>query len=189
MRWLLSGGVTEAAMSATFNAAALVLFNTAADGIQNLICSDVTTTVTEVATLSATMHEVSKTTAALALTGTAAGNSLPWDSAFIERYTFPGVRKTQRGLTHLPPLAQSTLVSHVMTAATAESLQDVFDVFFPAIHAGGVVSFTYNAKALKDGTVPFTKQFPTGYEISDKPGSVEARADKVLPTYYPGGAF
>jgi hypothetical protein len=189
MRWYLTGGVSEAALSATFNAAATALFTTAADGIQHLMCADVATSVTEVATLSALMTEVSKTTAAMALTGDAAGNSLPWDSAFIERYNFAGVRKNQRGLTHLPPLAQSTLASHVMVPATAESLQDVFDVFFPAIHTGGVQSFVFNRKVLKDGTAPFSKQFPIGYEISDKPGSVEARADKVLPTYYPGGAF
>jgi hypothetical protein len=189
MRWYLTGGVTEAAMSATFNAAATALFSTAADGIQHLMCADVTTVNTKVATLSGSMTEVSQTLAAMALTGDAAGNSLPWDTAFLERYTFPGVKKSQRGFTHLPPMAQSTLVSHVMTPAVAESLQDVFDVFFPAIHTGGVQSFVFNGKNLKDGTVKHTKEIPTGYEISDKPGSVEARADKVLPTYYPGGAF
>jgi len=189
MRWLLTGGVSEATLSGTFNTAANTLFSTAADGIQNFMCSDVATTVTEVATLSATMKEISKTTAALAFTGTASGNSLPWDSAYIERYTFPGVKKSQRGLTHLPPLAQSTLATHAMTPAVAESLQDVFDVFFPFIHTSGVQSFVFNAKVLKDGTAAYTKQFPTGYEISDKPGSVEARADKVLPTYYPGSTF
>jgi hypothetical protein len=189
MQYYLTGGVTEAAMSATFNAAATALFSTAADGIQHLMCADVATTTTEVATLNASMRETSKTIAAMALTGDAAGNSLPWDTGYIERYTFPGVTKAERGLTHLPPLAQSTLVAHVMTAATAESLQDVFDVFFPAIHTSGVQSFVFNDRVTVSSPVLYTKRFPTGYDISDKPGSVEGRADKVLPTYYPGGAF
>ena len=94
-----------------------------------------------------------------------------------------------RPLGLLPALAQSQLAADIYLAATMESLQDVFDVFFPAIHASGMQSFSYNQRVLKDGTPAFTVSLLNSYRLSDKPSSQRRRTRKIIPTYYQGGAF
>lgn len=186
----LTGGVTEAALAATFNAAASALFTTATDGIQHLVTSDVTTTDTVVRTLGATMKTVSKTVTALALTGDGSGQSLPWkDSCVVEMYNSVILTKKAKGSFYLPAFAQSQLAADVYISANQESLQDVFDVFFPAIHTSGVQSFSFNARTLKDGTAPFTKTLLDKYRVSDKPTSQKGRTRKIIPTYTIGTAF
>jgi hypothetical protein len=190
MGFHLTGGVTEAALSATFNAAANALFTTAVNGIENLVTADVTTTLTTVATLNATMKQLSFTQATMATTGTAAGNSLPWSSAELVRLGSSTLDiKAARGHIYIPPMAQSELVSHVISAGALASLKAVFDVFFPAIHTSGVQSFVFNRKALKDGTPPFTKRIMDFYELSNKPSTQRGRVRKVIPTFTLGGAF
>lgn len=190
MGFHLTGGVTEAALSATFNAAANNLFTAAVNGIENLVTADVTTTKTRVATLNASMKQLSFTDAALVTTGTAAGNSLPWNAAELVRLGSSVLDiKAARGHVYLPPMAQSELVAHVLTAGAIASLKAVFDVFFPAIHTSGVQSYVFNRKALKDGTPPFTKRIMDFYELSNKPSTQRGRVRKVLPTFTLGGAF
>lgn len=186
----LTGGVSEAALAATFNAAASALFTTATDGIQHLVTSDVTTTDTVVRTLNVTMKTLSKTTSALALTGDGSGQSLPWkDSCVVEMYSSILNQKRARGSFYLPPFAQSQLAADVYISANQESLQDVLDVFFPAIHTSGVQSFSFNSKPLKDGTPAFTKTILDKYRVSDKPTSQKGRTRKIIPTYTIGTAF
>jgi hypothetical protein len=190
MKFTLAGGLSEAALSANFSAACSTLFTTAADGLQNLMTSDVTVTGTETQTLGPTMNKISATPTTLAIAGTAAGASLPWkDSALIEMSSTINTQKRFHGKVFLPPFAQSQLAADVYLAATMESVVDVFDVFFPAIHASGMQSFSYNHRLLKDLTPPYTVSFLNAYRASDKPTAQRRRVRKIVPTYYNGGAF
>lgn len=186
----LTGGLTESAMETQFNNAVTALWTTAADGIQNLTTSDVTVVSTETQTLNASMKKLSGTPLNNAIAGTAAGASLPWkDAVLIEMYNTGQTSKRFHGKVFLPTLAQSQLAADVYIAAATESLQDVLDVFFPAIHASGMQSFSYNQRMLKDGTPPFTVSTLNQYRISDKPSTQRRRVRKIIPTYTIGTAF
>lgn len=190
MGFHLTGGVTEAALSSTFNAAAITLFNTTTDGIKNYCTSDVVATTTETISLNAQMKLLSHTFGTVNVTGVATGQSLPWDTAFlIQPYSTVLDIKAARGHAYGPPPAQSALSAHVFTSGFMTSMKNVWDVFFPALHTSGVTSFTYNRKPLKDGTAAFTKRTQNAYKISNKPSSQANRVNKVIPTYTLGGAF
>ena len=177
-------------MSTQFSAAVSTLWTTAADGIQNLTTSDVTVTGTETDTLNVSMKKLSGTPTTLAIAGTASGQSLDWRSSLLLEMSNTGfTQKRFKGKVFLPALAQSQLAADIYLAATMESLQDVFDVFFPAIHASGMQSFSYNQRVLKDGTPAFTVSLLNSYRLSDKPSSQRRRTRKIIPTYYQGGAF
>lgn len=190
MGFHLTGGVTEAALSSTFNAAAVALFNTTTDGIKNYVTSDVVATQSEVISLNAQMKLLSHTFATVNVTGIASGQSLPWNVAELVRLGSTVLDiKAARGHVYLPPAAESTVSAHVMTAGFLASMKTVFDVFFPAIHTSGVQSFVFNRLPLKDGTPAYTKRIMDFYEISNKPSSQRGRVRKVLPSYTLGGAF
>lgn len=190
MGFHLTGGVSEASLSATFNAATIALFNTATDGIKNYVTSDVVATTTEVITLSAAMKLVSHTFATVNVTGVASGQSLPWqNSELVRMYSTTNNTKSANGHAYMPPFAESFVSAHVLTAGAMASMKTVYDVFFPAIHTSGVQSFVYNRRMLKDGTPPFTKHLLNAYELSNKPTTQRGRVRKVLPAYTLGGAF
>jgi hypothetical protein len=184
--FFLTGPQTEAAMASQFNTAVTALFTTATNGLQNLITSDISLNNTVVATLNATQHEVTKTTTTNFVAGTATGNSLPWSDSVVISLRAVSIAKHARGRVFLPPFAESTVASHVVTPATVTSLKAVLDVFFPAIVAGGASLYTYNKRPLKDGTAAFSKSFMTTYLISNKPGHQRRRVSKVVPSYTAG---
>jgi hypothetical protein len=185
----LTGGVSEATLATTVQNAAIALFNTATDGIKNYVCSDVALTNIRVVTLGPTMKGITQTTLAAAVTGVAGGQSLPWLTSTLVRELAPTIIKSGRGYMYLPASAESTVSAHVFTGAYIASLKVVLDVFFPAIHSGGVSSFSYNKVPRKDLTPAFTKVLMTSYEISNKPSHQERRVADITPAYTTGGAY
>jgi hypothetical protein len=189
MGFHLTGSVSEGTLSTTFTNAAIALFDTTTDGIKNYVTSDVVAVSTEVDTLSPTMTVVSGTTGTVNVTGIATGDSLPWHEAFLVQEYSTSKLKGARAYQYGPPLAETFSASHVWTAGFMASAKIVFDVFFPAIHASGVQSFSFNRLADVDGTPAFTKQLLSAYRLSNKPSTQRRRTKKVPTTYTNGGAF
>jgi len=183
-----AGSGSEASTSSTFNTAVGTLFTTATNGIQNFITSDVTVTGTVTSTLNGTMHQVTETIGSLSITGTATGNSLPWSVAEVVTTITGFAQKSGHGRIFLPPFAESTVASHVITSGTITSLKTVFDTFFSTIITAGIQPFIFNRKPLKDGT-PAITQKPLNapyFKISNKPAQQRRRVSKVVPTYTSG---
>lgn len=180
----LQSASTEATVAANWNAATVALWNTATNGLQNFMSADVTLTSTNVSTLNATFHQTTKTVVntSLPIAGTDANASLPWNIAEVMTLRTGFATKWGHGRIFLPPFAEDQITAHVIKAATMTSMQTVFNTFFASLTGAGHVPYIYNARTLKDGTLPFTIRICTGYDLSNKPAQQRRRVSKVVPT-------
>lgn len=177
----------EATLAAQLDTAVGALWSTGTHGMAALTNADVTLEGSFAATLNSSFHEVSKTNTARHVAGANANPSLPWDNAVVVGFTGPQIRRTDRGRIRLPAVAVDNVAAHKYTPTfTTTHLKAVLDVFFPAVRAGGLAYFSYNALPLVDGTLAFQKNSLTAYHISDKPGVLRKRVTKVVPTYVLG---
>lgn len=190
MGYHLAGSVSEGTLSSTFNAAAIALFNTTTNGLKNYLTSDIVAVSTEVDTLDPTTFAVtSGTTATVNVTGVASGETLPWHEAMLIQQYSSSKKKGARAYQYVPAPAVSSLASHEWTAAFMASAKIVFDVFFPAIHASSVTSFSFNALEDVDLTPAHTIQTLSAYRIRKQPSTQRRRVKKIPSTYTLGGAF
>lgn len=173
---------SEASVSSTFNTAVTALFNTATNGLENFMSADVTATNTIVSTLNATLHQTTKTTASLSITGTDANASLPWDTAEVVTLRTPFATKAGHGRIFLPPFAEDQIVAHVIKAATITSMVTVFEAFFNTMTTDlGMVFFIFNKKPLKNGTPAYTISDITAFDVPNKPAVQRRRVSKLVP--------
>jgi hypothetical protein len=180
----LQSSSTESTVADNWNVAIVALWNTATNGLQNFMSSDVTLTNTSVSTLNATFHQTTKTTVntSLPIAGTDANASLPWNIAEVVTLRTGFATKSGHGRIFLPPFAEDQIAAHVIKAATITSMITVFNAFFASLTGAGHVPYVYNARTLKDGTLPFTLHPCTTYDISNKPAQQRRRVSKVVPT-------
>lgn len=180
----LQSSSVEATVASDWNAATVTLWNTATNGLKNFMSADVTLTNTFVTTLNATFHQTTKTPdgTGLPIAGADANASLPWNIAEVVTLRTPFATKSGHGRIFLPPFAEDQIVAHVIKAATITSMQTVFNAFFASLIAAGHIPFVYNARTLKDGTLPFTIKLCTFYDLSNKPAQQRRRVSKVVPT-------
>jgi hypothetical protein len=182
-RMNLQSSATEASVAATWNSAVVALWNTTTNGLKNFVSADVTLTDTSVSTLNATFHQTTKTdvTTSLPITGIDANASMPWNVAEVVTLRTGFATKSGHGRIFLPPFAEDQVAAHVIIAATITKMQTVFNTFFASLVGAGAVPFVYNARTLKDGTLPFTIKLCTFYDISNKPAQQRRRVSKVVP--------
>jgi hypothetical protein len=178
----MTGAASESSLATTFNTAAGTLFTTATDGLENFMSA-------EVSTLNATMHQTTKTTNGLTITGTDANASLPWSIAEVVTLRSALATKYGHGRIYLPPFAEDQVASHVLLSATLTSMKTVFDQFFTTVTGAGVSFFIFNKKTLKNGQAPYTKTLLNAFDISNKPARQSRRVSKVVPTRTTGGSI
>lgn len=180
----LQSSSTESTVADNWNVAIVALWNTATNGLQNFMSADVTLTDTFVTTLNATFHQTTKTnvTTSLPIAGTDANASLPWSIAEVVTLRTGFATKWGHGRIFLPPFAEDQIAAHVIKAATITSMQTVFNTFFASLTGAGHVPYVYNARTLKDGTLPYTIRICNGYDISNKPARQSRRVSKIVPT-------
>jgi hypothetical protein len=177
----------EATLAAQLDSAVGALWSTGTHGMAALTAADVSLEGSAAATLASDMTEVSKTNTARHVVGINANPSLPWDNAVVVGFTGPQVTRTDRGRIRLPAVSVDNVAAHVYTSTfTTTHLKVVLDAFFPAVRAGGLAYFSYNALKLVNGTMPFQHNSLTKYHISNKPGVVRKRTTKVVPTFVLG---
>lgn len=185
--FLATSGGTEAATSTTFNAAAVNLFQTATNGLNNFMSADITTQNTTTSTLDpVTFRQTTKTVANLAETGTDANPSLPWNIAFVIALRSNQFNKSGHGRLFLPAFAEDQVVGHKLIAATTAKMKIVFDAFFAALLAGGVQPIVMNRQPTLSSPAAFTQKNIITYDISDKPAQQRRRVSKVIPTRVSG---
>jgi hypothetical protein len=177
----LTAALAEGTVSTDFNNAVNTLFTTATNGLENFMSSDVTVTGTAVSTLNSTMHQTTKTSASLTITGTDANASLPWNVAEVLTLRSANATKWGHGRIYLPPFAEDQVTAHVIKAATMTSMQTVFNAFFASLTGAGISFFIFNKVQRKDGTAPYTVTAITGYDLSNKPAQQRRRVSKVVP--------
>jgi hypothetical protein len=179
----MTGAVSEATLAATLDTATNTLWTTATNGIQALTTSNVTLEGTQVSTLNATLHELTKTVTTRHIAGTASGSELPWHDTLVIGMTGVQIIKADRGRVRFPPLAVSTMSAGLFSTGAVASLKAVLDVYWPAVRAGGMTYFSANRTVLVGGQLAFTKSTLTSYHISNEPGILRNRSDKRVPTF------
>jgi hypothetical protein len=177
---------SESSIAATLDSAVNVLWTTGTDGIAHLTNADTTLEGSTVATLSATQHELSKTFTARHVAGSNANPSLPWDNAVVVGFTGPNITKADRGRIRLPAPSVDAVGAHVYTPTFTAHLKVVLDVFFPAVRAGAGSYYSANALQLVGGEVAYTHHSLQNYHVSNKPGILKRRVNKVVPTFTTG---
>jgi hypothetical protein len=180
----LQSSNVETTVASNWTNANVTLWNTATDGLKNFMSADVTFTECSVSTLNATFHQTTKTNLAtgLPLTGSDANPSLPWSISEVVTLRTAFATKSGHGRIFLPPFAEDQIAAHVIKATTITSMETVFNAFFATLLADGITPFLYNAKTLKDGTLPFTIKLCNGYDLSNKPAQQRRRVSKIVPT-------
>lgn len=177
----LTAALAEGTLAVDFVAAVTSLWTTATNGLQNFMSADVQVTGTAVSTLNATMHQTTKTSNSLAISGTDANASLPWNIAEVVTLRSAMATKWGHGRLFLPPFAEDQVTAHVIKAATLTSMQTVFNAFFASLVAAGATPFIFNKNIRKDGTAPYTMTPITYYDLSNKPAQQRRRVSKVVP--------
>jgi len=186
----LTGPLSLATMTTQAASAVTALFNTTTDGLKNYMTAAVVATgVTVYQVNSATQRAELKSSAAVGVTGVATGDSLLLRDAVLVEMFGAGLPKNNRGFMYLPPISEGNSNGLVWSSAFMASAKIVFDVFFPAIKAGGMSVYSFNRVATKAGLPPFSKTFMTSYAINNKPSTQDRRVNPQTGVRTAGGAF
>lgn len=144
-----------------------------------------TTSITgfSVATLNATMKEITKTTTSAALPGTATGDTLPYLNSILISMRSNGIQKHQRGRIYLPAPEETFVNVDVVIPTAVTRLVSAMSNVLLTIGADGSNIFVTNRLALKDLTPPFQKTPITRLLVSNKPARQSRRANKIPAVY------
>jgi hypothetical protein len=186
----LTGPLSLATMTTQAASAVTALFNTATDGLKNYMTSAVVCTgITVYQVSSATQRAELKQSASVGVTGVATGDSLLLrDAVLVEMYG-AGLPKNNRGYMYFPPISEGNSNGLVWSPAFMASAKTVFDVFFPAIKAGGMSAYSFNRATTKAGLPPFSKTLMTSYAVTNKPSTQDRRVNPQVGVRTLGGAF
>lgn len=187
LAWSFGAHVTsnqaEATLATTWNNAWVNAWTNATYGLQTLYPTSTEFTGTSVATLNATMHEVSKTRLADAAPGTAAGDTLPYINAVVISMRSTSIQKHGRGRMYLPALEETHVNGDIVIPAATAQIKTAVEAVFSAVTADGSTFFVTNKKPLKDGTPAYGKTVITSWLVSNKPARQSRRVKKVPALY------
>jgi hypothetical protein len=170
-------------VNTTHNSAMSTFWNDATNGLKKYYFTDITVATTSVSSMDASWRTTAVASAALAVTGTDANPSLPWDTAVCLSFDSALDNRHGRGRMKLPSPANDTVASHVFTTAFLASIASVMGVYFSTMTSGlsAYQPVVFNRHALKDGTAPFNTVALTNGTVSDKPATNRNRVRKVIP--------
>jgi hypothetical protein len=177
---------SESALATTWRNAVLNFWLDPAHGVQTLYPTGTVLTETSVATLNATMHEVTKTTTPTAAAGTSTADTLPFQEAVCISLRGNSVQKTGRGRMFLPALAEDQVNNDVVIGAATARISTAIKAVFAAINADGSTFFVTPVnvkKPPKNGVPLYTKTVVTSPLVSNKPARQSRRVRKVAASY------
>lgn len=185
--WSFGQHITSASAEATLAAAWHDAWGTAwtsgSFGLRTLYPTSTAIVNVTVATLNATMHEVSKTRLALATAGISSTDSLPLQEAVVVSWRGQAIQRYGRGRWFLPALCEDEVNGDVVIDSAATRIKTAVQSVYTAITTDGSTFFVTNKKALKDGTPPYRKTLVTTPLVALKPARQSKRVRRV-PTSY-----
>jgi hypothetical protein len=177
---------SESALATTWRNAVLNFWTDPAHGVQTLYPVTTSLTETTVATLNATMHEVTKTVTGTVAAGTSAADTLPYQEAIVISLRSNNVMKTGRGRMFLPALAEDQVNADALIVAAQTRISTAIRAVWSAINADGSTFFVTPKnpkKPPKNGVPLYTKTVVTTPLVSNKPARQARRVAKVAPSY------
>jgi hypothetical protein len=179
----ITSNQSESALATTWSNAIQNLWTDGANGIETLYPLTTSLTQVTVATLNATMHEVTKTRIPKSIPGTSTADTLPYQEAVVISWRGNSVQRRGRGRMYLPALAEDQVNNDAVITAAGNRLKAAFTALASAIQADGSTIFVFPKKPTKDGTPAFTKTVVTTPLVALKPARMSRRVRKVAPEY------
>lgn len=138
----------------------------------------------DVITLDGTFRETAKLSHTLSLVGTSGDNPLSDKSTMVVKKVSPGLRRNERGFTHLPPPVEGVLSGGLYTNPARDRFTAAMRALKAAINADGSTVFVHTGAKVTVGGVPaYTKTVITDVTCSNKPGTQRKRMSKVVGVY------
>jgi len=182
--WNIASNQTPSALVTTMAAALNDMWSNGAYGLGSQYAPGIRLDSFDIITLDGTFRETAKTGHTLTLLGTSGDNPLSDKTTLVMKKVSTGLRRNQRGFTHLPAPVEGTLTGGLYSTATRTRFTTAMRAVLAAINADGSTLFVHTGATITHGGVaPYTKTVISDVTCSNKPGTQRNRMNKVVGTY------
>jgi hypothetical protein len=182
--WNITSNQTPSALVTTMAAALTDMWSNGTYGVGSQYAPLIRLDSFEIITLDGTFREVAKLDHTLSLSGTSGDNPLSDKSTMVMKKVSTGLRRNQRGFTHLPAPVEGTLTGGKYTPTVRNRFTTAMRAVLAAINADGSTLFVHTgAHTTVGGVAPYTKTVISDVTCSDKPGTQRNRMNKVVGVY------
>jgi len=178
-----TSNANETTVASTWQSAWADAYTNSSYGLQTLYPVATSAQEITVATLNASMHEVSKTVLAAVHPGTSAADTLPYQEAVVVSWRGISIQRHGRGRWYLPALAEDEVNGDVVIDNAAGRIKNAITALKNNMTADGSTFFVTNKKPLKDGTPAFQKVVVTTPLVAKKPARMSRRTRKIANVY------
>jgi hypothetical protein len=182
--WNITSLQTPAALVTTMAAALTDMWTNATYGVGSQYAPGIRLDDFDIVTLDGTFKETSKLNHALTLVGTSGDAPLSDKTTMVMKKVSTGLRRNQRGFTHLPAPVEGVLSGGLYSVTARNRFTTAMRAVLSAITADGSTLFVHTGAAeTKGGVPPYTKTVITDVTCSNKPGTQRNRMNKVVGVY------
>jgi len=182
--WHITSNQTPSALVTTMAAALTDMWSNGTYGVGSQYAPGIRLDDFDIITLDGTFKETAKQNHALTLVGTSGDSPLSDKTTMVMKKVSTGLRRNQRGFTHLPAPVEGTLSTGLYTVTVRNRFTTAMRAVLSAITADGSTLFVHTgATATKAGVAPYTKTVVTDVTCSNKPGTQRNRMNKVVGVY------
>lgn len=183
--WGITSTQTPGALVTTMAAALTDMWANGTYGVGSQYSPGIRLDDFDIITLDGTFTETLKLTHTLSLVGTSADAPLSDKSTMVMRKVSPGLKRWQRGFTHLPAPVEGTLVNGLYTSVVRDRFTTAMRAVRTAIAADGSTLYVHTGAAdpLHPTRPAYTKTVIDDVTCSNKPGSQRNRMNKVVGVY------
>lgn len=182
--WNITSNQTPAALVTTLAAGLSDMWSNATYGVGAQYAPGIRLDTFDVITLDATFRETAKESHTLSLVGTSGDAPISDKSTMVMKKVSTGLRRNQRGFTHLPAPVEGVLVNGLYTPTARDRFTTAMRALLSSITADGSTLFVHTgATTTKGGVAPYTKTVISDVTCSNKPGTQRKRMSKVIGVY------
>jgi len=179
----ITSSQTEGGLLTTWGNAWSAAWAVSGTGLATLFSSGLTLTGYTVATLDATMRELTKSSSTVSAAGVATGTSLPSNCSIVIDWRSSSLKRSARGRQALPPPADTQVGNDLLLSTPANNVKTALLAVQSAIQSDGSSFFVYNRHPLIDGTPAYHKTVLTSLVVRTKIGSQRKRYRKEVAVY------
>lgn len=183
--WGITSNQTPSALVTTMAAALTDMWSNATYGVGAEYAPGTRLDTFEIITLDATFGETFKQEHTLSLVGTSGAAAISDKSTMVMRKVSTGLKRWQRGFTHLPAPVETSLSGGLYTDTIRDRFTDAMRAVLTAINADGSTLYVHTGAAnpLRPERPAYTKTVITDVTCSNKPGTQRKRMSKVIGVY------
>jgi len=183
--WGITSNQTPGALVTTMAAGLTDMWSDGTHGVGAQYAPGITLDSFEIITVDGTFKATRKVSQTLSLVGTSGDAPISDKSTMVMAKTSPGLRRWERGFTHLPAPVEGVLVGGLYTPTARNRFTTAMRALHSAITADGSTLYVNTGKADPDypDRPVYTKTVITDVTCSNKPGTQRNRMNKVKGIY------